>query len=125
MAIAGKLNVTNIAVETHKNSYKLEQLTVVSVRRPFLPLALMIAFGGSAFGWRFYDLMYASELLTLGGTIISALLVGTRVAQLQLLSRDLRGSELTSAIWGTYGHLNRARHRIMAHMGAVHEKTLS
>lgn len=123
--IFGKINITRRAVETHKDSYRLEQLTVVSVRRPFLPLGVMAAIGGSAFAFRFSDLLYVHELQVLigGSAVLSILCV--KLGQLQLLSRDLRGSELTGAIWGGYGHLNRIRRQSMAAVEAQTSRVFS
>ena len=114
--IFGKIETTPHAVETHKDSYRIEHLTVVSVRRPFLSFAMIFAIGGTAFGVRFHDLLYLSELQWLAGCVVLLVLLGFRLGHLQLLSRDLRGSELTGAVWGSYGHLNRVRREIMAVM---------
>ncbi|WP_299971489.1 hypothetical protein [uncultured Roseobacter sp.] len=111
--IGGKIDITPTSVETHKDSYKIEHLTVVSVRRGFLPFGAMMAVGGSAFGWQFYDLLYPGERIGLAIFVSVSALVGFCLGHLQLLSRDLRGSELRGAVWGTYGHLNRIRRQIM------------
>lgn len=111
--IAGRMTITSTAVETHKDSYLLEHLTVVSVRRPFLATGMVMALGGTAFSFRFADLLYPHELLILGTGILTLFVLGRVVAQIQLLSRDLRGSELSGMIWGTYVHLNRLRAQII------------
>lgn len=110
--IFGSVHVSGRAVETHRDSYMLAQLTVISVRRPLLLPSLMLAAGGSAFGLAFGDLLYAPEIAGLAGGIVSTLIVGVAIGQIQLLSRDLRGSELSCMIWGSYGHLNRVRREI-------------
>lgn len=110
--IFGACQVTGRAVETHRDSYLLDHLTVISVRRPFMPTATLMALGGTAFTVSFADLLYAHEIGVLVGGIVGILTLGNRLGQIQLLSRDLRGSELSSMIWGTYGHLNRVRRDI-------------
>lgn len=108
-----KITVTDMAVETPRDSYKLEHITVVSVRRPFLPLGIMAILGGGAFAWRFSDLLYPHEIVTLCTAIALMCAAGIFVGHLQLLSRDLRGSELAGAAWGLYSHLNSVRRQIM------------
>lgn len=110
--IFGSVHVSGKSVETHRDSYLLSHLTVISVRRPLLPGALLIAGGGTGFGLAFGDLLYGRELAGLGLGIALVLVGGIRLGQIQLLSRDLRGSELSCMIWGTYGHLNRVRREI-------------
>ncbi|WP_299961517.1 hypothetical protein [uncultured Roseobacter sp.] len=120
--IFGKIDITPKAVETHRDSYKIDQLSVVGVRRAFLPFGAMMAVGGSAFGWQFFDLLYPNERIGLAIFVSVAALVGFCLGHLQLLSRDLRGSELRGAVWGTYGHLNRIRRQIMNAMRDVAHK---
>lgn len=120
--IFGKIDITPRAVETHRDSYRLEHLTVASARRGFLPFGMMITIGGSAFGWQFFDLLYPGERIGLGVCVVLSALVGIFLGQLQLLSRDLRGSELRGAVFGTYGHLNRVRREIMAAMHDADQK---
>jgi hypothetical protein len=52
----------------------------------------------------------------IGGCIAVVIVAGLWVGQLKLLSRDLRGSELADVIWGSYGHLNRTRMKIVRAM---------
>lgn len=110
--IIGSVRVTDKMVETHLSSYALSQLSVIGMQRPFLPACLMLTGGGSAFGVSFGDLLYIGEIVALGISIVTSLVVGFRLGRIQLLSRDLRGSELSCMIWGTYGHLNRIRREI-------------
>ncbi|SDE90279.1 hypothetical protein SAMN05421538_11437 [Paracoccus isoporae] len=111
--IMGSVIVTPRAVQTHRDSYLLAHLSVVSVRRPFLPTALIFSGGGIAFALAFSDLLYLHEIAFLAGGICLALLTGLVVGQIQLLSRDLRGSELSGMVWGSYRHLNRLRREIV------------
>ncbi|MEO1193309.1 MAG: hypothetical protein AAFY02_16220 [Pseudomonadota bacterium] len=114
--IAGRIDITPRAVETHKDSYLLAHLTVVSVRRPLLATGVTVALGGGAFCVRFIDLLYPQEILVFSAVILLALLLGLAVGQIQLLSRDLRGTALSGMIWGSYGHLNSIRRQIVKAM---------
>ncbi|MEM1149534.1 MAG: hypothetical protein AAGI03_03120 [Pseudomonadota bacterium] len=116
--ILGSVTITDRAVETHRDSYMLDRITVVSVRRPFFAGGLLFAAGLSGFAWSFADLLYPSEIVTLAALATFCLIAGWLTGQLQLLSRDLRGSELSMAVLGTYGHLNRIRRQITAAMQA-------
>ncbi|WP_143534700.1 hypothetical protein [Notoacmeibacter marinus] len=99
---------------THRDSYRLSDISVVSVRRPFMAPAFMIGGGLSGFGHMFADLLYPGELLGLVIGGLSLVAAGSMAGQLKLLSRDLRGSELIDALWGSYSHLNRIRSQIVA-----------
>jgi len=116
--IFGRIAITETAVQTHKDSYLIDRLSVVSVHRPALITGLLFAIGGTAFGLRFADLLYPHEQWTIGGIVAAALILGLKLGQIRLLSRDLRGSELSGMIWGTFGHLNRIRGEIIAVMEA-------
>lgn len=110
--ILGTVRVAGNAVETHRDSYLLAQLSVISVRRPLLGGGCLFATGASAFALAFGDLLYPGEIAALAGFALCAVLAGFVIGRIQLLSRDLRGSELSCMIWGTYGHLNRIRREI-------------
>ncbi|MEM9761905.1 MAG: hypothetical protein AAF968_05255 [Pseudomonadota bacterium] len=114
--IVGSLTVTDRAVETHRDSYLLAHITVVSVRRPLLAPCCLLALGFGGFTLSFADLLYPGEILSLGLAAVTSLLFGVGLGQLQFLSRDLRGTDLSTAILGTYGHLNRLRREISAAM---------
>lgn len=108
----GSVKVTRHAVETHRDSYLLENLSVISTRRPLLGAALLFALGFGGFTAAFADLLYSHEITAIIGTCAAALLIAIWLGQLKLLSRDLRGSELSGVIWGSYRHLNRLRRDI-------------
>ncbi|CTQ58145.1 hypothetical protein [Roseibium album] len=112
--IFGTFSMDAVAIHTHRDSYLIAGLSVFSVRRPFLPLALTITLGLGSFGLAFHDLLWLHEQLAIAGLCLASLVGGWTLGQLQLLSRDLRGSELAGAIFGTYGHLNRLRREIIA-----------
>ncbi len=100
------------AVHTHRDTYMLETLTVVSVRRPLLPFALAAACGLSGFAITFSDLLYQHEVVTVAACGAASLFLGWQLGQLKLLSRDLRGSELVGAIWGRASRLHGIRREI-------------
>jgi hypothetical protein len=100
------------SVDTHRDSYRLDTLTVVFVRRPFLAGGLLFGGGLAGFAAAFGDLLYLHETaltLTVAGL---GLAFGWQAGQLKLLSRDLRGSDLADVIWGRYADLNLVRMRI-------------
>lgn len=116
--IIGTVNVTEKAVITHRDSYLVDSLSVVSVRRPFFGAALMLGFGFGGFGIAFLDLLYTGEIAIIGIASTLAVLLGAQVGQLKLLSRDLRGSELSGVIWGKYSSLNQIRSDIVTQLSA-------
>jgi len=116
--ILGHLHIDEAqgAVSTHRDSYRLATLSVVSVRRPFLVGGLLAGAGSAAFVAGFADLLYAHEIALVVSAGALAVVFGIEVGQLRLLSRDLRGSDLSEAIWGRYASLNRVRLAIAAAM---------
>lgn len=99
-------------LDTHRDSYLLDTLTVVSVRRPFLVGGSLFSVGLVAFSAAFCDLLYLHEVAAVVTSATVLAVAGWEVGQLKLLSRDLRGSELSDAIWGRYGRLNSVRRQI-------------
>lgn len=114
--IFGSVELHEGALVTHRDSYRLETLSVVSVRRPLLAPAIFFALGLGGFTLAFADLLYVHETMVLVGLISLGVICGLWLGQLKLLSRDLRGSDLSDVIWGGYADLNRTRRRIMAAM---------
>ncbi len=116
--ILGFVRIEKNAVVTHRDSYLLDTLTVVSVRRPFLMPGA--AFGVAFFGFAatFMDLLYAREIVVALVASIAAPIIAAQVGQLKLLSRDLRGSELAGVVWGRHAALQRARARIVRAMAS-------
>ena len=110
--IIGTITLTDKAVSTHRDSYLLDRISVVSVRRVFLPGSIVIFTGIGAFCAAFSDLLYPSEILIMTGVSALALIAGFQVGQLKLLSRDLGGSPLSDVIWGRYAALNAIRLQI-------------
>jgi len=116
--IIGSVNIENGAVVTHRDSYLLKSLSVVSVRRPFLGGAILLGSSFGGFSVAFFDLLFPGEIATIFGLSAFAIITGVQVGQLKLLSRDLRGSELADAIWGQYSSLNLIRMRIVQSLNA-------
>ncbi len=114
--IIGYVDVATASVETHRDTYLLHNISVVSVRRPFLAGALMCSAGFGGFGFSFADLLHPNEIGFIIGGIAAMLFAGIWLGQLKLLSRDLRNSELSGAIFGSYGHLNLIRRDIITAM---------
>ncbi len=119
----GSVSIKNHAVITHRDSYLLDNLSVVSVRRPLLAPARLFGLGFAGFGWSFSDLLYAGEIITIVSASGFAILAGVWLGQLKLLSRDLRGSELSGVIWGGYVHLNQTRTEIVTALAQMHRGT--
>lgn len=112
------VDAENASVNTHRDSYLLETLTVVSVRRPFLAGGLLFGLGFMGFAAVFGDLLYTGEVATVFACAALVLVAGWQTGQLKLLSRDLRGSELSGVVWGRYADLNRVRGEIVRVIGA-------
>lgn len=111
--VFGSVTVTSRAVETNRDSYLLENLSVISTRRPYLGAAIFFAFGFGGFAAAFADLLYAHEMRMIIAACAIILVGALWLGQLKLLSRDLRGSELSGVIWGSYRHLNRIRRDVV------------
>jgi len=120
--IHGSVEVKDDAVITHRYSYLLQNLSVVSVRRPFLAPALVVGGAFTLFGLGFGDLLYAGEIITLCIAVPVILLFGFRAGQLQLLSRDLKNTELSGAVWGDHSALQSIRSEIV---DALHDAKLT
>ena len=115
--IIGFVRIENGAVNTHRDSYLLENLSVVSVRRPFLIVTLIFASGVLAFILGFYDLLYLVELVVLLISAALLLIAGQAIGQLKLISRETKGTELAGAVWGNTRALQDIRRSIVKEMG--------
>tara|TARA_R110002126_G_scaffold239459_12_gene382804 strand:- start:1564 stop:1938 length:375 start_codon:yes stop_codon:yes gene_type:complete len=111
--IFGSVDLNGNAVNTHRDSYLLTNLSVVSVRRPFLGAAILLGGAFASFSAAFFDILYPVEIATIIGLSSAAIIIGYQTGQLKLLSRDLRGSELSGVIWGQYKSLNIIRAKII------------
>ena len=111
--IIGFVQVQDGAVTTHRDSFILSGVSVVSVRRPYLAGAILLGCGLAGFALAFGDLLYPHECLVLATFVFSLLFLGLQIGQLTLLSRDLKGTELSSAVWGTPSALQKIRAEIV------------
>jgi len=123
--IFGSIKVEGGAVVTHRDTYDLDSITVASVRRPQQATAIIIGGGLTGFALMFSDLLYVSEIAFLGGVGTVAIASGFWLGQLKLLSRDLRGSELVEAIWGSYKDLNKIRRDLARHLKSANRSVQS
>ncbi len=114
--ILGSVEITNEAIITHRDSYLLQNLTVVSVRRPFLAPALLVGVAFTVFCLGFMDLLYADETIVAISLASASIIAGMRLGRLQLLSRDLKNTELSGAIWGDHNALQKIRIQIVEAM---------
>ena len=121
----GEFYIKNKAVHTHNDTYILSNVTAISARRPFLAVSSLIAALMSGFCAAFYDLLYPSEMIAIGVGGTACLFAGLWLGHLQLLSRDLRGSELGTAIWGSYRELNHIRRQIADEITCTASEELS
>lgn len=110
--ILGKLRLGETALHTHRDSYVLQGISAISTRRPFLSTGLMIGALTATFTISFFDILYTTEITVLTTTTLLSVVGGLTIGQLRLVSRDLRGSPIADAVFGTYGHLNRLRPQI-------------
>jgi len=90
---------------THRTGYQLDSITAADVQRPLLSMSVVPAIGGCAFCFAFSDILYPVEIASIIGCVVTIIVVGARIGQLKLVSRDLRGSELSGAVWGSIRHL--------------------
>ena len=108
------INEETGCLETNNDSYPLLVNTTYSVSRPFLATGIVISASLAGFCFAFGDLIYLHEFGIIGVFALIGLLVGRNLAQLVLINRDLRGSDQSVALWGTYAHLNRIRKKAAA-----------
>jgi len=106
------ISIKENEVETRNDSYRLENLTVVSARRELLGSGLLVAASLGGFGLAFADILWPAEKIGIALVCGVSLWAGFTIGRLRFHSRDLSGSELSGVIWGTYGHLNRKRRDI-------------
>ena len=118
--IFGSVTVNKKSVVTHRDSYLIKNLSVVSVRRPYMAGAMLLGCAFIGFGVAFGDLLYTSEIISITGLSTAAIIAGSQIGQLSLLSRDLKGTELSGAVWGWHSSLQRARSEIVEALHAEH-----
>lgn len=123
--ILGQCEVTTLAVETHKNSYRIAMISVASVDRPLLPAGLVSCLGAAGFAARFHDILYSHEIVTLIAATLAFAATSFVFGKMTFLSRDLKGMQQSTAIYGTYRHLNRLRREVMAARNALSDQVSS
>lgn len=123
--VFGTLTVGETALHTHNDSYILEGIKAVSTSRPFLSSGVMISVLTTIFGIGFNDILYVGELAAVGTVASVSLILGLKIGQLRLISRDLAGAHATDAVYGTYAHLNRERRKIAAAVERVNSRGAS
>ena len=111
--IIGFVEITENAVVTHRDSYFFRNLSVVSVRRPFFAPAVLLSGPLALFVIGFGDLLYGREIAAIVIAILLMVLVGAKLGQLQLLSRDLKNTDLSGAVWGEHSTLQVARAEVV------------
>jgi len=79
-----------------------------------------VSLGLTGFTIGFSDLLYQTEILKINALSGLILFAGIYLGQLQLLSRDLRGSALSGVIYGSYGALNCIRIEIAKKLSERH-----
>ncbi len=123
--IVGYVHISENSVSTHRDSYLLSALTVVSTRRPFLGGAVLLSgyFCGCALA--FANLLYFHEVIAIIVVSAVAIFLSAQIGQLSLLSRDLRGSELSGAVWGQYSSLNQVREKIVNRLDLLQSGEIS
>ena len=110
--ILGFVEIGDGVCHTHNDSYALTSNTTFSAPRPFRAAGFLIASLIAAFGLAFSDLLFWHELGLVGICAITSAVLGNSLAHLLIVNSDLRGSDLSIAAWGTYGHLNRIRREL-------------
>ena len=114
--IFGKLEIGK-TLETHRGSYVLAGISAISTHRPFFSTGLVV--GG------FRDILWPGELLALSCITVASVAAGMSIGQLRLVSRDLRGSPMADAVYGTYPDLNRRRREIADAIGRTKSRGAS
>lgn len=108
-----QLTLLENTLETARDSYVLSGIQGgLSVRRPFLAAGLFLGAALGAFVLSFRDVLYGNELVALIVFALLAVIAGLNLAQLHIISRDLRGTTMSEAVWGPYAYLNRKRRDI-------------
>ncbi|MGH1330688.1 MAG: hypothetical protein ACRBBK_07385 [Paracoccaceae bacterium] len=97
---------------THRSRFLLDRITASDVQRPLLSMASVPTIGATAFTVGFADILYAGEIVALLGSACAWVLLSASIGQLKLVSSDLRGSEVSGAVWGSYRHLKSIHHDI-------------
>ena len=109
--IFGKFEIGD-TLETNNDNYIITSITAVSTRRPFLSAGLMAGGLCALFGFGFWDILWPAERMALIGIAVTSVTIGMGIGRLSLASRDLRGTPIADAVYGSYGHLNQKRREL-------------
>lgn len=111
--IIGKIEEIGLGkFTTHNQHYAITDQTHIFVARPFRLMGLGIGGALCAFTWGCADLLYLLEIGIIGSFVAGLVFFGERAATLSVINRDLPGSELSTALWGSYSDLNQVRRNI-------------
>tara|TARA_R110002072_G_scaffold150788_2_gene299372 strand:- start:10023 stop:10394 length:372 start_codon:yes stop_codon:yes gene_type:complete len=122
--IFGKLEIGK-TLETHRGSYVLAGISAISTHRPFFSTGLVVGGLSTTFALGFRDILWPGELLALSCITVASVAAGMSIGQLRLVSRDLRGSPMADAVYGTYPDLNRRRREIADAIGRTKSRGAS
>jgi len=111
--IFGRIEIIDGSVSTHRDSYLLDRITTVSVRRPWLPATVLCAGGLMGYAAIFSDLLYPVEIFSIIAGAALSIGIASRLARLKFISRDLKGLEEGEAIYGDVASLNAMRRFIV------------
>jgi len=109
--IFGKFEIGD-TLETNNDNYIITSITAISTRRPFLSAGLMAGGLCALFGFGFWGILWPAERLALACIAVICSTLGIGIGRLSLASRDLRGTPIADAVYGTYGHLNQKRREL-------------
>lgn len=123
--IFGTVEIGAGVLHTHNHSYALTRNTNFSAPRPFRASGIGVAVLISAFGFAFRDLLYPMEICVVAGCAIAAFGLGNSIAHLLIINKDLRGSDSSVAVWGTYRHLSLIRRQLADAVGATDARIAS
>jgi len=112
--VIGFAEIQDRAVVTHRDTYLLSNLSVVSTRRPLFGGGIVLSASFAGFALMFGDLLYMHEIAGIAAAAGLALYTSSQIGHLKLLSRDLKGTELSGAVWGRYRDLHKLRADIVA-----------
>lgn len=121
--IFGTIEINTGVLHTHNDSYTLTPGTNISAKRPFLGTGMIIAILILSFAISFEDILFSLELWIMAGIAAACVFTGMSLAQLIIINRDLRGSDLTVAAWGSYRHLNSIRKQVAEAINPSHTAT--
>ena len=106
----GRISVTTTALKTPRQTFALDKIEHVSVRKPFLIIAGLISFGFIGICISFWRYLYTIEIVILCSLSALFLIISTRLGILKLQSFVLNESD--NRVFGNVYHLNAAKNAI-------------